>query len=114
MISKVDGKLSGGGYVPRMPPLNFQYTLDAMSDSWLYTLRYRHSDKQDSLALNEMLTDSYNRLDFEVRYEASNGVVVSMLARNIGDVDIRNHTSWLKDKLPEPGRDFNLSVQYSF
>ena len=114
MISKVDGKLSGGGYVPRMPPLNFQYTLDAMSDSWLYTLRYRHSDKQDSLAFNEMLTDSYNRLDFEVRYEASNGVVVSMLARNIGDEDIRNHTSWLKDKLPEPGRDYNLSVQYSF
>ncbi|MEE2683531.1 MAG: TonB-dependent receptor [Pseudomonadota bacterium] len=114
MISKVDGKLSGGGYVPRIPPLNFQYTLDAMSDNWLYTLRYRHSDKQDSLALNEMLTDSYNRLDFEVRYEASNGVVVSMLARNIGDEDIRNHTSWLKDKLPEPGRDYNLSVQYSF
>ncbi|MBI78998.1 MAG: hypothetical protein CMQ51_01065 [Gammaproteobacteria bacterium] len=114
MISKVNGKLSGGGYVPRIPPLNFQYTLDAMSDNWLYTLRYRHSDKQDSLALNEMLTDSYNRLDFEVRYEASNGVVVSMLARNIGDEDIRNHTSWLKDKLPEPGRDYNLSVQYSF
>ena len=114
MISKINGKLNDGGYIPRMPPLSFQYTLDAMSDSWLYTLRYRHSDKQDSLALNEMLTDSYNRLDFEVSYKASNNIFFILLMRNIGDEDIRNHTSWLKDKLPEPGRDYNLSVQYSF
>jgi iron complex outermembrane receptor protein len=114
MISKINGKLNDGGYIPRMPPLSFQYTLDAMSDNWLYTLRYRHSNKQDSLAYNEMLTDAYNRLDLEVGYRASNNIFFILLMRNIGDKDIRNHTSWLKDKLPEPGRDYNLSVQYSF
>ena len=41
-------------------------------------------------------------------------MTVSLLAKNLGNEDIRNHTSWLKDKLPEPGRDYNLSVQYSF
>ncbi len=114
MITNISGELNGGGYVPRMPPMNYQYTVDAMSNNWMYTLRYRHSEKQDSLALNEMLTDAYNRVDLEVVYTTNFGMTVSLLAKNLGNEDIRNHTSWLKDKLPEPGRDYNLSVQYSF
>ena len=114
MISKINGKLNDGAYIPRMPPMNYQYTVDAMSNNWMHTLRYRHSNKQDLLAYNEMLTDSYNRLDFEVSYRASDNIIILLLMRNIGDEEIRNHTSWLKDKLPEPGRDYNLSVQYSF
>ena len=68
------------------------------------------------IAINELATDSYTQVDVEVSWIPTQleGFTFSLIARNIGDEEIRNHTSYLKDRLSEPGRNINLTVQYGF
>ncbi|MED5535101.1 MAG: TonB-dependent receptor [Pseudomonadota bacterium] len=115
-FSAIDAELDTGGNIPRIPPSIFQYVLEGTSENWLWLLRLKHSGKQSDVGTNELLTESYNTVDIEVSWIPSNydGVTLSLLVRNLGDEEIRNHTSYLKDRLPEPGRNINLTLQYSF
>ena len=115
-LSAIEGKLSGHGHIPRIPPLTYQYVLDAVSENWSWLVRLKHASSQADTGENELPTDSYNRVDFEISWIPANGagLTFSLLARNLGDKEIRNHTSYLKDRLPEPGRNINLTVQYGF
>ena len=115
-FSSVSGKLDGGGDIPRIPPLTYQYTLEAVSENWLALLRLKHSAKQNDIGVNELVTGSHSSVDIEISWipSAYEDFTFSLLVRNLTDEEIRNHTSYLKDRLPEPGRDINLTIQYGF
>ena len=115
-LSATEGELSGRGYIPRIPPLTYQYALEAVSENWSWLVRLKHAASQTDTGENELPTGSYNRMDLEISWTPANGagLTFSLLARNLGDEEIRNHASYLKDRLPEPGRNINLTVQYGF
>ena len=115
-FSTIDAVLATEGNIPRIPPSILQYVLEGTSENWLWLLRLKHSGKQSDIGTNELPTESYNTVDIEVSWIPSNynGVTLSLLARNLGDEEIRNHTSYLKDRMPEPGRNINLTLQYGF
>jgi len=73
---------------------------------------------QKKTSLNEGSTASYNRLDAFVDYHFNLGaeeeVLLFVKARNLTDEEIRNHTSFLKNFAPEPGRSIELGLRYIF
>ena len=115
-FSHISAELDSGKSIPRIPPSTYQYSLEGVSESWMWLCRFRHGSKQDDVGINELPTEAYSQIDLEVSWMPSHleGFTFSLLARNLGDEEIRSHTSYLKDRLPEPGRNINLTVQYSF
>ena len=115
-FSHIHAELDSGKNIPRIPPSTYQYSLEGVSGNMMWLCRLRHAGKQNDIAINELATDSYTQVDVEVSWIPTQleGFTFSLIARNIGDEEIRNHTSYLKDRLSEPGRNINLTVQYGF
>tara|TARA_B100000029_G_scaffold514501_1_gene617580 strand:- start:501 stop:2516 length:2016 start_codon:yes stop_codon:yes gene_type:complete len=115
-FSHIHAELGSGKHIPRIPPSTYQYSLEGISGNWMWLCRLRHAAKQNHIAVNELATDSYSQVDVEVSWIPSQleGFTFSLIARNLGDEEIRNHTSYLKDRLPEPGRNINFTVSYGF
>lgn len=115
-FSHIHAELDSGKNIPRIPPSTYQYSLEGVSGNWMWLCRLRHVSKQNDVGVNELPTDAYSQVDLEISWmpRRLDGFTFSLLARNMGDEEIRNHTSYLKDRLSEPGRNINLTVQYSF
>lgn len=80
------------------------------------TLELRHVGRQTRLADYELPTDSYTLINLSglLRPFGQNGPTVFLEARNLADVEAREHASFLKDIAPQPGRSLRLGVSYSF
>ena len=68
-------------------------------------------------AAGESATGGYTLVDAGVvwRHERERSVLeVFAEGRNLGDVDARVHTSFLKDFAPLPGRNVSVGVRVSF
>lgn len=110
----VRGKLDGGGNLPQMPPLRLTASLEYDAGPLHSVLGLAWYDEQDKLAQNELPTDSYTLLDFEVtyRWERWNpGVLLFVKGSNLLDEEARRHSSPLKDYVPLPGRSFLLGIR---
>ena len=64
----------------------------------------------------ELPTDGYTMLNgrFEFHPSSADGLTVFASVRNLGDVEAREHTSFLKDVIPFPGRSFRIGTAYRF
>ncbi len=115
-FSHIHAELDSGENIPRIPPTTYQYSLEGVSGNWMWLCKVRHGSKQDDVGPNELFTESYSQVDLELSWipKSLEGFTFSLLARNLGDEEIRNHASYLKDRLSEPGRNINLTVQYGF
>jgi iron complex outermembrane receptor protein len=115
----VDARLSNANNVPlpRIPPLHGLIGLEAEHGSWSLRGEVFAAAKANTLALNETPTNGYVMLNgfVSVRpFTAYDGVTLRLSAQNLGDVDARQHTSFLKDVVPLPGRSFRFSVEMEF
>ena len=110
----VRGKLDGGGNLPQMPPLRLTASLEYDAGPLHSVLGLAWYDEQDKLADNELPTDSYTLLDFEVTYRWERwkpGVLLFVKGSNLLDEEARRHSSPLKDYVPLPGRSFLLGIR---
>ena len=126
MADRVRGRFADGGYLPRMPAdrvgMGLNYEDDLLSG---FVQSYRVL-KQDRLAswgssadgeLQETSTDGYWLLNagvgyYLVRPEAE--YQLSLRANNLLNQVIRYHTSFVKDAVPQPGRNLTLGLSASF
>ena len=76
----------------------------------------RHVGEQDRLAEGELRTDAYTLVNLRgaVRPFADKDVTVFAEAHNLTDEEAREHTSFLKDIAPLPGRNLRIGVSYAF
>jgi iron complex outermembrane receptor protein len=110
----VRGKLDNGGNLPQMPPLRVTASLEYDAGPLHSALGLAWYDEQDKLARNELPTDSYPLVDFEVSYRWERwkpGVLLFVRGSNLLDEEARRHASPLKDYVPLPGRSFLLGVR---
>jgi len=110
----VRGKLDGGGNLPQMPPLRLTASLEYDAGPLHSVLGAAWYDEQDKLADNELPTDSYTLLDFEVSYRWERwkpGVLFFVKGSNLLDDEARRHSSPIKDYVPLPGRSFLVGVR---
>jgi len=120
----VTGKFEDGTRIPRMSPARNIYTAsyeaDAAdgSDGMMLSLVLKDVEKQDRIAANETPTDSYQMLDFNFtksfRPHPDRELKLSVFASNLLDEAARNHTSYVKNEVPLPGRNVGIRLQTVF
>jgi iron complex outermembrane receptor protein len=114
----VDGELDAGGHLPQMPPrragTRLQYG-SARITTGIEAMRYAD---QDRIAEHETPTAGYTMLNADLQWTlgVDRGTTYELFLRgtNLLDEDARRHTSFLKDELPLPGRNFSAGFRAQF
>ncbi|WP_420431154.1 TonB-dependent receptor [Hyphobacterium sp.] len=112
----VRGELDSGGNLPRIPPLGLSAMIEAERDFVTGHLEVVWVAEQDEIASFELPTDSYTLLNAQAVFRpiADQDVRLILEARNLTDEEARLHTSFLKDVLPLPGRNFRAALSVAF
>ena len=108
---------SGGGPVPRIPPLRLLGGIEAESDHVDGRIEVEHVFEQDRIAAFETATADFTLVNASVTWRpwgGRNPTSLILAANNIFDVDARRHASFTKDFVPLAGRDFRVSARVSF
>ena len=120
LAAELDGDFVHGdtdyGAPARMPPWSLTGRLVWTSAQTTVTGELRHVGRQDRLAAQELSTDSYTLVNLraEVRPMAIKDLRVFVEGRNLGDVEAREHVSFLKDIVVQPGRSIRVGAGYTF
>jgi iron complex outermembrane receptor protein len=116
----VHAKFSGGGYVPRIPPHRLGAGIYYRDANWLARVFALHAFDQDKVALDDIKdtpTDGYTLLNADLSYtfalqpeigRISPQMTIGIRGENLLDQDVRNHVSYKKDEVLQPGRTIRL------
>lgn len=104
----------GGGHPPRIPPRSLTLGLEAENDHWLARVEAVDTAKQDRLAAFETETDGYTFINAGLAWRPTETWTIRLDGRNLTDELGRVHSSFPKDDLPLPGRNFRLTLQTRF
>lgn len=113
----VRASFSESGDVPRIPPFRSIIGLEAKSPHLDLTGEIEIAADQNRISAFELPTDGYQVLNFGAVFRPlgeERGVAIRLRAENVTDEEVRQHTSFLKDLAPLPGRNFIVSVQGRF
>jgi len=105
------------GNLPRIPPLSVLTGLEAESDRFKFRAELDYAAKQNKLATNELATDDYALVNLFANWKApmdAQDVTLSLSVHNVLDSEARQHTSFLKDLVPLPGRNVRFSIRSAF
>lgn len=116
--SGVNTDSGGNTNVPRIPPMRAGLELAWLSDNWALKLRATNVAEQDNNAEHETITDGYTLLNFYADYSlpapgfSNSELSVFLKGNNLLDEEIRNHTSFIKNHAPEPGRGVEVGLRF--
>lgn len=114
VLAEIDG---GNGNLPRIPPLGVLAGLNADWQQLSVRGEIDYAADQDEIADFEMETESYTLLNLYVTYRPfpqNEKLALRLSANNLADEEARQHTSFLKDEVPLPGRNFRVSLEAGF
>ncbi len=103
--------------LPRIPPLSLQGGAEFLADMWRGRIELEWAMAQNRTAAVESPTKGFLSLDASFTFKPfgeAKDIALSIYGRNLLNQDIRYHTSFLKDILPAPGRDFRFSLKVGF
>jgi len=103
------------GNLPRIPPLSTLVGLEAESERLKLRGEWEYVSEANDLADFELPTDSYNLVNAFLTWkftseDSENDVALRFSVQNIFDQEARVHSSFLKDLVPQPGRNFRFSI----
>ncbi len=101
------------GNLPRIPPLSVLSGIEAESDRLRLRAEWEHVTAANDLAAFELPTDSHNLINAFLTWKApvdAQNVELRVSVLNIFDAEARQHTSFLKDLVPLPGRNIRFSI----
>ena len=99
--------------LPRIPPLSTLVGLEADSERLSLRGEWEYVSEADDLAPFELPTDDYSLVNAFLTWKAPAGaqdVSLRLSVLNIFDEEARIHSSFLKDLVPQPGRNFRFSI----
>ncbi|MEQ1726370.1 MAG: TonB-dependent receptor [Sphingopyxis sp.] len=108
---------SGGGNIPRIPPLRLRGGLELGSDTLTLRGEVEWSAAQNRIAAFETPTQGFTIANASAQWKplgADGGVTLILSANNIFDVIGRRHASFTKDFVPLSGRDIRVTARVSF
>ena len=112
----VHARFDGDGNVPRIPPHRVGAGVYYRDANWFARLNMLHAFDQTRIADNETPTKGYTLLNAELSYTwklAPSGtfapeMTIGLKGENLLDDDVRNHVSFKKDEVLQPGRGVKL------
>lgn len=113
----VRGELDGGENLPRIAPSRFGLDMNWKAERWRAALGATRVMRQDDVAADETETAGYTLVDahFAWHWDTDDyGWEVFVDGNNLTDETARVHTSFLKDNVVLPGRNFGLGVRMFF
>lgn len=116
-VDWVNGSYDRFGPIPRIPPLRTTLGVEADGDGVSARVWAVRTEDQDEVAGFELPTDGSTTLNARLGWKPAgdDGVLEVLLeASNITDEEVREHTSFLKDIAPRPGRSFRLALRAAF
>jgi len=103
--------------LPRITPMRIGGKLRVENGPWAVGALLRQNFKQSNDAEYESETASFTELQIDLShsFELEGGkLTLFAQGRNLLNEDIRRHTSFIKDKAPQPGRSVNVGLSYKF
>jgi iron complex outermembrane receptor protein len=105
-----------GGNVPRIPLHRAGAGLYYRDLNWFARVGLLHAFDQDRIAVNETLTDGFTLLDADLAYTFKlDGpgafvpeMTIGLKGENLLDDDVRNHVSFNKVEVLQPGQTVRL------
>jgi iron complex outermembrane receptor protein len=114
----VRGELRGSGEpLPRIPPTRFRAGLRYQADALQAGGEWVSASSQDRVFRTETPTEGYNLLKLYAAYSFGRGRHVQTITARLDNAVnelYRNHLSFIKDFVPETGRDFKLVYSVRF
>lgn len=114
----VRAEFTGSGLsLPRIPAKSANMGLEYESPYFDVAGKIRLVDNQNRLAVNEIATKGYTEFSLDLSWRPfgeDRDVTVRLQGKNLSNAERRQHTSFLKDLLPMPGRNIKLSLSYGF
>lgn len=109
--------VSGNENLPRIPPLTVLAGIEAKSTAADWRFEVEHANQQNNVTEFELPTDGYTVLNTYITlrpFHETSSLAVRVAATNLTNEEVRLHTSFLKDLVPLPGRNFRVSVTGTF
>lgn len=116
-IDTVRGSYDGGGAIARMPPAMLTLGIEAKSQEMRVRAEIQSLADQTRTAAFETKTAGSTALNALWSWrpaQSKDRIELTFEGRNLTNEDIREHTSFLKDYLPKPGRSIRVSLKGSF
>jgi iron complex outermembrane receptor protein len=91
--------------------------LFSTASDWMLFGQWQQVQKQDQVAENEETSLGYDLVTLGVSYQAvlpNSEYRINLKANNLLDEEIRQHTSFVKEQAPQPGRNLSLGVTVVF
>ena len=115
---EVEAEFTNGGDVPRIVPARNMFTARYTLDDFSARLRVKDVERQTSVAPGESTTDGFTLVNADASwsygFNDATRLTLTAFARNLTDEVARNHTSFVKDQVPLPGRNIGVRVRLSF
>ncbi len=108
---------SSGLSLPRIPPFHLSSALILEQGRFGARLEGIYAAPQHRLAMNEFGTPSYFLVNLSLTYRVLRGPTTLdfyVKGMNLTNQEAREHTSFLKERLPLPGRGFVAGVKMTF
>ena len=105
------------GDLPRIPPFSVLAGIEADSESYNLRAELDYAAEQNRIDSFEIPTDDYALVNLFATWRApvsTQDVRLSVSVLNLFDDDARQHTSFLKDTVPLPGRNFRFAISSRF
>ena len=114
----VTGEFKNGANIPRIVPERNILTISYSEDNLEARLTFKDVEEQNDIGEGETMTQGFEMLDFSLRKSFTlsnqNQISLSLFGKNLLDEVARNHSSFVKNEVPLPGRNFGMKLNYKF
>ncbi len=114
----VNAQFTDGHNVPRINPARNVYSLSYTQDDIVFKLHLKDVKKQNDVGEGETTTAGYQMLDTRLtktfNLSEKSKLKVSLFGRNLLDEVARNHSSFVKNKVPLPGRNYGIKFNLTY
>jgi len=103
-------------YLPRIPPLSALIGIEASTKFVDLRAELEFAAAQNRVTENELPTEGYTLWNayLSIRPFEDKSLSIELRGTNLTNADARQHTSFLKDLLPLPGRNVKVSLRAEF
>jgi iron complex outermembrane receptor protein len=102
--------------LPRIPPMSALFGIQGNSESLDLRTELEYAAKQTRVSENELPTDDYLLLNayMTLRPFKDKNLSLEVRGSNLTNAEARQHTSFLKELAPLPGRNIRVSLRAAF
>ena len=114
----VNAEFTDGHNVPRINPARNVYSLSYAQNDLVFKLHLKDVEKQNDIGEGETATAGYQMLDTRLtktfNLSGKSKLKVTLFGRNLLDEAARNHSSFVKNEVPLPGKNYGIKFNLAF